>query len=67
MDFTIKIYGRSTSLNGYKYEIIKDETGEIEHQGVANTAEEAEILSDRFLNEYITQPIKVIHRTLESG
>lgn len=65
MDFTIKVYGFSTSVNGYKYEVIKDETNEVVHESVAATAEAADIAADDFLNQLITQPIIVRHRSID--
>ena len=47
IDFTIKTYGYSTSVNGYKFEVINDETNETVHTGVAQTPEAADIAADR--------------------
>lgn len=67
IDFTIKTYGYSTSVNGYKFEVINDETNETVHTGVAQTPEAADIAADEFIDQYVVQPISVRHRTLELG
>lgn len=65
MDFTIKVYGFSTSVNGYKYEVTRNDTNELVAEGVETTVQAADIAADRFVDQYLTEPIIVRHRSLD--
>ena len=64
MDYTIKVYGYSTKVDGYKYEVIQDTDNVVVHTGVEATAEAADIAADAYVNQIVTQPIIVRHRSI---
>lgn len=64
MNFKITIYGFSTSDNGYKFEVVNNETNELVHSGVSHSAEASEIEAIRFVDSFKAQPIKVFYRTV---
>ena len=66
MDFTIKVYGFSTSVNGYKYEVTRDDTNELVTEGVEATLQAADIAADRFIDQYSVEPVIVRHRSLDA-
>lgn len=60
----IKVYGYSEIAQGYTYEVIRCDTGEVVNKGVENTPEAADIKADEYLNLLQLQPISIRYRSL---
>lgn len=63
--FKVVIYGFSSQVGGYKYEI-SDQANEVIHTSSASTLEEARIEANRFVDSWVSDPIETYYRAIPS-
>lgn len=64
--FKVVIYGFSSQVGGYKYEI-SDQSNEMIHSGSASTLEEARIEANRFVDSWVSDPIETYYRAIPNN
>lgn len=63
-ELKVVIWGFSTKVNGYRWEVVDPNTGVTVGEGVEFDSGNAELQANRFVDGYQPQPLKVYYRDI---